>query len=65
MLNTIIRQEIENLIAMNGTMDSRVIILLMSKKHNTAKQRIAGNISFMLRKKSQSVFRNKPYSLLY
>lgn len=65
-LNRNIRMYITNYIATNGPTDSRVIISLAAKQFNTTKQRISGNISFMVCKAdSLSIIRNRPHSIVY
>ena len=65
-MNAKIRTAIQNYIAVNGATDSRTLISLLAKQFSTAKQRIAGNISYMVcRACTISIIRNKPHSILY
>lgn len=66
MLNSSIRNAIQNYITVNGPIDSRVLIDLLANQFKTTKQRISGNISFMVCKVGTiSIIRNKPHSILY
>ena len=63
---TIIRSAMQQHIAMNGPTDSRVLISIMARRFKTTKQRISGNISYMVCKAGTlSIIRNKPHSILY
>lgn len=65
-MNINIRSAIQQYIATNGPTDSRVVIAMFANQFNTTKQRISGNISFMVCKaKTVSIIRNKPHSVLY
>lgn len=65
-MNRKIRNDIQNYIALNGPTDSRVLIELMAKRFSTPKQRISGNISYMVCKTGTlSIIKNKPNSILY
>lgn len=65
-MNNAIRAAIQNYILANGPTDSRVLISLLAKQFSTTKQRISGNISYMVcRVSTISIIRNKPHSVLY
>lgn len=65
-MNGRIRAAIQNYIAANGPVDSRVLISFLAKQFSTTKQRISGNISYMVcRAGTISIIRNNPHSLLY
>ncbi len=65
-MNTIIRSAMQQHIAINGPTDSRVLISIMARRFKTTKQRISGNISYMVCKAGTlSIIRNKPHSILY
>lgn len=65
-MNRMIRNAIQQYIVTNGPTDSRVIIAIMAKRFGTTKQRISGNISFMVCKAGTlSIVRNRPNSILY
>ena len=65
-MNRMIRNAIQNYIATNGPTDSRALISIMARRFGTTKQRISGNISFMICKAGTlSIIRNRPNSILY
>lgn len=65
-MNTEIRAAIQNYLATNGPIESRALILLLATQFNTTKQRISGNISYMVcRDVSISLHRNYPHSVLF
>ncbi len=65
-MNIIIRTAIQQFIATNGPTDSRVVISRFANQFKTTKQRISGNISYMICKAGTiSIIRNKPCSILY
>lgn len=65
-MNINIRAAIQQYIAANGPTDSREVIARFTNQFKTTKQRISGNISFMVCKAGTvSIIRNKPYSILY
>jgi len=65
-MNIRIRNAMQQYIVMNGPTDSRVLISIMARQFGTTKQRISGNISFMVCKvRTLSIIRNKPHSILY
>ncbi len=65
-MNVTIRTAIQNYISVNGPTESRLIIDIMAKRFTTTKQRISGNISYMVCKAGTlSIIRNRPHSLVY
>lgn len=65
-MNRSIRTAIQRYIAANGPTDSRILISLLAKRFKTTKQRISGNISYMVcHAGTISIIRNKPHSILY
>ncbi len=65
-MNIRIRQAIAQYISTHGATDSRAIISMFAHQFNTTKQRISGNISFMVCKAGTlSIIRNRPHSILY
>lgn len=65
-MNRTIRNAIQQYIVMNGPTDSRALIAIMARRFRTTKQRISGNISFMVCKAGTlSIIRNRPNSILY
>lgn len=65
-MNERIRAAIQSYIAANGPTDSREIITMFANRFSTTKQRISGNISYMVCKAGTvSIVRNKPHSVLY
>lgn len=65
-MNKRIRMAIENYVKTNGAIDSRVLIAMFAKQFSTTKQRISGNISYMVCNESTlSIIRNRPHSILY
>lgn len=66
MFNFRIRRFISNYVLTHGPTDSRALITLTAKQFSTTKQRISGNISFMVCKAGTlSIIRNKPHSMVY
>lgn len=47
-MNIQIRQAIQSYISTNGPSDSRIVINQLAQQFNTTKQRISGNISYMV-----------------
>jgi len=65
-MNNLIRNDISAYIAINGPSDSRKVIDIMANRFSTSKQRISGNISFMVCKASTlHIIRNYPNSIIY
>ena len=65
-MNLKIRNAIQHYLATNGPTDSRVIIAIFANQFKTPKQRISGNISFMVcQAGTVSIVRNRPHSILY
>ncbi|GFI35851.1 hypothetical protein IMSAGC015_00010 [Lachnospiraceae bacterium] len=65
-MNVTIRTAIQNYISVNGPTESRLIIDIMAKRFTTTKQRISGNISYMVCKAGTlSIIRNRPHSIVY
>lgn len=65
-MNTLIRNDIQDYIAVNGPTDSRFVISTFATKYRTTKQRISGNISALVCKQGTlSIHRNRPHSILY
>ncbi|KHD13300.1 hypothetical protein [Clostridium butyricum] len=65
-MNRRIRRAIQNYIALNAPTDSRVLIALLANQFSTPKQRISGNISYMVCKAGAlSIIRNKPNTIVY
>lgn len=65
-MNVKIRAAIQNYVSVNGPTDSRVMINIMAKRFVTTKQRISGNISYMVCKAGTlSINRNRPHSMVY
>ena len=65
-MNVTIRTAIQNYISVNGQTESRLIIDIMAKRFTTTKQRISGNISYMVCKAGTlSIIRNRPHSIVY
>lgn len=65
-MNVTIRTAIQNYISVNGPIESRLIIDIMAKRFTTTKQRISGNISYMVCKAGTlSIIRNRPHSIVY
>lgn len=65
-MNRKIRTAVQNYIAVNGPTDSRVLITLFANSFSTSKQRVSGNISYMVCKAGTlSIVRNRPHSILY
>lgn len=49
-MNVNIRTDIFNMLKANGKMKTRSVITILAKKYSTPKQRISGNISYMVSK---------------
>ena len=65
-MNVTTRTAIQNYISVNGPTESRLIIDIMAKRFTTTKQRISGNISYMVCKAGTlSIIRNRPHSIVY
>lgn len=65
-MNMRIRNAIYRYLEANVPTDSRFIITMFATLFKTTKQRISGNISFMVCKaKTISIIRSKPHSVLY
>lgn len=65
-MNRSIRTAIKSYINTNGPTDSNVLIELIANQFSTTKQRISGNISYMVcHAGTISIIRNKPHSILY
>jgi len=65
-MNRNIRKVIQSYIATNGPTDSRVLISILASLFSTTKQRISGNVSYMVcRAGTISIIRNKPHSIIY
>lgn len=65
-MNIRIRNFLSNYVAVNGPTDSSVLIALSANRFSTSRQRICGNISFMICKAGTlSIIRNKPHSIVY
>lgn len=65
-MNVTIRTAIQNYISVNGPTESRLIIDIMAKRFTTTKQRISGNISYMVCKAGTlSIIGNRPHSIVY
>lgn len=65
-MNIRIRQAILQYILTHGATDSRVIIRIFAHRFRTTKQRISGNISYMVCKAGTlSIISNKPSSIIY
>lgn len=65
-MNKRIRTSIENYVKANGAIDSRLLIAMFAKQFSTTKQRISGNISYMVCKEGTlSIIRKKPQSTIY
>ena len=65
-MNNQIRSTISNHVSVNGPSDSRIVIALMAHKFGTSKQRISGNISFMVCKEGTiNITPNRPNSIIY
>lgn len=64
--NTQIRAAIINYVTANGPTNSRALIKLMAARFHTTKQRICGNLSFMIcRQGSLNLVSNRPNSYVY
>lgn len=64
-MNYKIRNAIIAYIAKNGMADTRIIISRMASLFNTTKQRISGNISFMVKSGMVQIIRRRPHSEIY
>jgi len=65
-MNSSIRSAVSAYIAANGPTNTRTVIYLLANQFQTTKQRISGNISFMVcRAGTLQVIRNKPNSVIY
>lgn len=65
-MNIIIRQAILQYISSNGATDSRQVIRIFARQFQTSKQRISGNISYMVCKQGNlSIIRNRQNSIIY
>lgn len=65
-MNKRIRIAIEGYVKAHGVIDSRVLIAMFAMRFSTTKQRISGNISYMVCKEGTlSIIRKKPHSILY
>lgn len=65
-MNGRIRAAIQNFIKTNGPTDSRAVIEIFANQFSTTKQRISGNVSFMVCKAGTiSIIKNNPKSILY
>lgn len=65
-MNIMIRTAVQNYIAVNGPTDSRVLITLIANRFSTSKQRVSGNISYIVCKVGTlSIVRNRPHSIIY
>ena len=64
-LNNIIRNSILALIAVNGKTSTRFIIRLMASLFGTTRQRISGNISYLVTSGKVQISRNYPHSVIY
>ena len=65
-MNSRIRLFITQYINVNGATDSRKLIKLTAKRFSVPKQKICGNLSYMICKSGTlCVIRNRPYSVLY
>lgn len=65
-MNIRIRQAILQYILTHGATDSRAIIGIFAHQFGTTKQRISGNISYMVCKAGTlSIIRNRPNSIIY
>lgn len=64
-MNRKIRTAAQNYIALNGPTDSRVLITLLANRFSTSKQRVSGNISYMVCKAGTlSIVRNRSHGIL-
>ncbi len=65
-MNGMIRNSIVQYIQANGPTDSRKLISYMAKQYAVPKQKISGNLSFMICKAGTiNINRNKPHSFVY
>ena len=64
-INKAIRSDIKDYLAKRGPIDSRVMIGMMAKKYRTTRQRVCGDISFMVcREGSIFITGSKPHGVL-
>lgn len=64
-MNEIIRDSILDYIDANGVTDTRTMVETMARWFETSKQRIAGNISYLVCKTGKlSILRMKGYNIL-
>ena len=65
-MNHQIRQAISQYISLHGATESRALIRLFAQQFRTSKQRISGNLSYMICKAGTlSIIRNRPHSIVY
>lgn len=64
-INAAIQQEISRLIARGNIIDTRLLSDYFSRKYNTPKQRVCGNLSYLKRSGAIKILSNRPYSVAY
>lgn len=64
-INSRIRRAILRWIAVHGQTDTRQLIRNMAISFGTTKQRISGNISYLVRNYAVNINRNFPHSTIY
>lgn len=65
-MNRRIRASITQYVNTNGPTDSRQLIALMAQRFSVPKQKISGNLSYMICKAGTlSLISNRPHSIVY
>ena len=64
-MNRRIRIAILAYIASNGATDTRKVISIMAHRFNTTKQRISGNVSYLVTSGTVYIVPNRPNSYIY
>ena len=65
-MNRRIRASISQYVKLNGAVDTRVLIALMAKRFNVPKQKISGNLSYMICKAGTlGLISNRPHSIVF
>ena len=64
-MNARIRAAILAYIAKNGATNTRTLNSIMAQRFHTTKQRISGNVSYLVTSATVSIVRNRPNSYIY